>query len=411
METRGITFRGGLRAGSLNLSWPFAALRLTPADLVIEAAGIRHFLKKDDVARLELYGGLFSKGVRIFHENQGLDQPTIFWAFTPVRICDFSPSLSNITSFMIDKRGGVWQCSSEPETTMAKTAPKNPAVFKLRDTDGIFARHGDHMIGVGFADLDNDKIVAVFERNDKQIEAEAVQRGYPGYWITPDEARALRAREDSLLACKPGQYPWDDWQREALAANVPDELANLGRAVMREACQHSWCEELRDECGAGREEAFKGMILEAREQPDWARSRWSWLLATDGLRVDPWTRNEASPLDLEWTPLRQQWEDENFPLEDSSGDAALRRDAYRFLEEFYELDQLVIISLSDEAFRHDKGHTTYYAEFFIIAAAPDRRSAPRVRHLGVIQNRRDPEVASTFDTVVFKRVEEGDQFE
>lgn len=296
---------------------------------------------------------------------------------------------------------------------MATAAPKNPAHFKLRGTDGILARHlqGNMLMGVGYSALDNDQVETVFERNDEQIEAAAADHGYDGHWITPDEARELRAREDRLLACQPGQYPWDDWQREALAAEVPDELANLGRAVMREAYQHAWCEELRDECGAGREEAFKGMIYEALEQPDWARSRWSWLLATDGLRSDPWTRTECHPSDLEWTPLRQQWEDENFPLDDPWGDAALRRDAYRYLEEFFELDQLVVISLSDEAFRRDEGRTTYYAQFFIIAAAPDARSAPRVRHLGVIQNRRDPAVTSTFDTVVFKRVEEGEQFE
>jgi len=83
MEPTSITFRGGLRAGNFNLSWPFATLRLASDSLVIEAAGRRHFLKKEEVRKLELYLGAFSRGVRIFHRNQGLDHPTIFWAFTP----------------------------------------------------------------------------------------------------------------------------------------------------------------------------------------------------------------------------------------------------------------------------------------------------------------------------------------
>jgi hypothetical protein len=235
------------------------------------------------------------------------------------------------------------------------------------------------------------------------VEAHAADQGYDGHWISPDGAR-----EDRLLACQPGQYPWDDWQREALTAGVADELANLGRAVMREAYQHGWCEELRDECGADREEVGGGMILEALEQPDWVRSRWNWLLATDGLCSDPWTHAESSPLDLEWTPLRQQWEDEHYPLQDTTGDAALRRDAYRYLEEFFELDQLAVVSLSDEAFRYGKDRTTYYAEFVIITSASEGEFHPRIKHSGVIQNRLEPATGSAFDTTVFKRLEEGE---
>jgi hypothetical protein len=293
------------------------------------------------------------------------------------------------------------------------TAPvlKNPAYFKIRGVDALLARHGNLFVGVGYGVLDNAETETLFERGDEQVEAHAAESGYAGDWITPDEARELRACEDRLLTCQPGGYPWDDWQREALAAGVADELANLGRAVMREAHQHAWCEELRFECGAGHEDSAKGMIAEALEQPDWARSRWSWLLATDGLRSDPWTRAEGYPTDLEWTPLRQQWEDENFPLDAAAGDAALRRDAYRFLEEFYELDQLAVISLTDEAFNRRRERTTYFADFAIIWSPQGGRFHTRVKHSGVIQNRRDPAVTSTFDTVVFKRVEEGDQFE
>ena len=294
---------------------------------------------------------------------------------------------------------------------MAATAPKNPAYFKIRGADALLARKGNLWLGVGYSALDSDQVEIAFERNDEQIEAAAVDKGFDGHWISSEEVLELRSREDLLLTCRPGGYAWDDWQRYAIVAGVPDDLAALGRAVMREAYQHSWREELRDECGAGREEGGESMIFEALEQPDWARSRWGWLLATDGLRSDPWTRNETSPLDLEWTPLRQQWEDENFPLEASTGDAALRRDAYRFLEEFYELDQLALISLTDEAFNRSKDRTTYFADFAIMAAPPEGRFHLRIMHSGVIQSRYDPKVSPSFDTVVFQRIEEGDQFE
>jgi hypothetical protein len=39
----------------------------------------------------------------------------------------------------------------------------------------------------------------------------------------------------------PGSYPWDHWERAALAGGLGRELATLGRAVMREASQHGWC--------------------------------------------------------------------------------------------------------------------------------------------------------------------------
>jgi hypothetical protein len=47
-----------------------------------------------------------------------------------------------------------------------------------------------------------------------------------------------------VLACPSGSFPWDDWQIEAVAAGVGPDLASLGRAVMREAYQHDWCDRL-----------------------------------------------------------------------------------------------------------------------------------------------------------------------
>lgn len=89
--------------------------------------------------------------------------------------------------------------------------------------------------------------------------------------------------------CTYGQYPWDYWQKAALAAGVPEDLATLGRAVMREADQHAWDDRLRSLCGW----ADKGrrMIRLALKSPATAQKRWQGLLDTDGNRghYDPKT--------------------------------------------------------------------------------------------------------------------------
>ncbi|HEX7262473.1 MAG TPA: hypothetical protein VF258_11765, partial [Luteolibacter sp.] len=106
-----------------------------------------------------------------------------------------------------------------------------------------------------------------------------------------------------------------------------------------------------------------------------------------------------------------QWEDENYPLENPTGDEALRRDAYRYLEEFFELNQLAVIDLMDEAFSRGKDRTTYFADFTIIDSPSKGKFYPLVVRSGVIQSRFDPQLSSTFDTAVFKRVDEVDQFD
>ena len=49
--------------------------------------------------------------------------------------------------------------------------------------------------------------------------------------------------------CAPGDWPWYHWERFALESGLAAGLATLGRAVMREARQHAWCERLKKECG------------------------------------------------------------------------------------------------------------------------------------------------------------------
>lgn len=86
-----------------------------------------------------------------------------------------------------------------------------------------------------------------------------------------------------LSQCTPGNYPWDTWQTRALEAGISEDLAGLGRAVYREAYQHSWNEELTTECGW--DDDGDEMLELAIASPDKADERWTHLLRTDGLRV------------------------------------------------------------------------------------------------------------------------------
>jgi hypothetical protein len=64
-----------------------------------------------------------------------------------------------------------------------------------------------------------------------------------------EEDGSLRSVPTRRLRCKPGEFPWDEWQLRARAAGVPEALASLGRGVIREAYQHTWSAALQSECG------------------------------------------------------------------------------------------------------------------------------------------------------------------
>lgn len=126
---------------------------------------------------------------------------------------------------------------------------------------------------------------------------------------TPAPIREEYRKSLSVLStqgfCTYGQYPWDDWQRMALARGVPEELATLGRAVMREAHQHAWGERLRSLCGW--KDEGRRMIALALRSPETARLRWGWLLESDGQRVDPATYEWIGEESWTWPRLRRRW--------------------------------------------------------------------------------------------------------
>ena len=90
--------------------------------------------------------------------------------------------------------------------------------------------------------------------------------------------------DSDVLQCTFGNYPWDDWERDALAAGVPKELAGLGRLTVREAYQHDWDDRLKSLCGW--HDQGQRMIKLALRSPQSAEHRWQRLLDTDGFRGD-----------------------------------------------------------------------------------------------------------------------------
>ena len=87
-----------------------------------------------------------------------------------------------------------------------------------------------------------------------------------------------------VLQCTYGHYPWDDWEKAALAAGVSKDLAGVGRLTMREAFQHDWDAWLKALCGWSDDgQSLLALTLRA---PRTTRRQWNILLRTDGLRGD-----------------------------------------------------------------------------------------------------------------------------
>lgn len=99
--------------------------------------------------------------------------------------------------------------------------------------------------------------------------------------------------EGRVLGCEYLHYPWDDWERWAIAQGLDADLAGLARLVIREAFNHDWPEALRSLCG-WRDDGRR-MLKLALRSPETARRRWERLLDTDGYRGD------YHPQTGEWT--------------------------------------------------------------------------------------------------------------
>ncbi|MBM3883961.1 MAG: hypothetical protein FJ387_30365 [Verrucomicrobia bacterium] len=97
-----------------------------------------------------------------------------------------------------------------------------------------------------------------------------------------------------------GHYPWDDWERFALARGLDAETAGLGRLLIREAYNHGWEAWLQNLCGwsddlSAGQAGGQALLAFAMRSPEKARWCFSRLMDTDGLRGD------VHPRTKEWT--------------------------------------------------------------------------------------------------------------
>jgi hypothetical protein len=110
---------------------------------------------------------------------------------------------------------------------------------------------------------------------------------------TPVPVPRPRLDLNAVLGCEYGHYPWDDWERWALAQGLSRDLAGQGRLLIREAYNHGWQPWLHSLCGWSDDGA--ALLSHALRAPRVARWCWSRLLETDGLRGD------IHPETGEWT--------------------------------------------------------------------------------------------------------------
>ena len=87
-----------------------------------------------------------------------------------------------------------------------------------------------------------------------------------------------------VFQCDVGHFPWDEWERWALAEGLDAEIAGQARLLIREAFNHGWNERLMSLCGwrdDGRE-----LFRQAHRSPREVLYLWDILMRTDGLRGD-----------------------------------------------------------------------------------------------------------------------------
>ena len=130
---------------------------------------------------------------------------------------------------------------------------------------------------------------------DAQTQRAAAQlaRQYSGRkWVREPRDQAPRLRQDEVMGSAYGAYPWDGWEKRALARGVAAGLATLGRELIREAWQHDWNEELKARCGWA--DDGRRLLRQALRSPARAQTCWQHLLDTDGGRFQP-NMGKASP--------------------------------------------------------------------------------------------------------------------
>jgi hypothetical protein len=160
-----------------------------------------------------------------------------------------------------------------------------PVAAEVRQSAGRLAReHTGRKLATVVAALVADLAVAA-ERPGSWEHERAAAWLSSHVWESEPVDETPRLREDEVMGSKFGAYPWDGWEPWAVGQGVTKQLAVLGRAVIREAWQHDWPENLRSLCG-WRDDGRR-MARLALRRPALAQSRWQRLLDTDGGRWNP----------------------------------------------------------------------------------------------------------------------------
>ncbi len=77
-----LKLRGGARIGVLNVTWPFASLKVTKEKLELNVAIIGNLVfKSSDIVSIEPYSGFISRGLKINHNVPDYKDQVIFWTF------------------------------------------------------------------------------------------------------------------------------------------------------------------------------------------------------------------------------------------------------------------------------------------------------------------------------------------
>lgn len=98
---------------------------------------------------------------------------------------------------------------------------------------------------------------------------------------------------DVVCACSFGHYPWDDWERWALARGLDARVAGQARLLIREAFNHAWAGWLQIICGW--DDDGRALFEFGQRAPEKALRQWGILMRTDGFRGD------IHPQTQDWT--------------------------------------------------------------------------------------------------------------
>ena len=107
-----------------------------------------------------------------------------------------------------------------------------------------------------------------------------------------------------------------------------------------------------------------------------------------------------------------EWEDQHFPIADLESEAAFRREAYRYVAEFHQLDQLAGIDLTRFAFARSVHGPVLYAAYHVHECVWLQDSGswtfhPRTAHRGLVEVTLAPAGSGyPFESVVYGELEE-----